>query len=242
MIKLTVMHLNILGPASGREDGLIKRPSNLRPAASAKVAAKLIERGLVREVRAKDDMPIWRTDEHGKAFSLKILKAGRAAAESKAEAETDIQVEPPAVAVTLNAADAHPHPDGSAIVARSAAPKKTRSLAPVAVAPPLMPSVSTARQGSKREQVIALLGRPNGASMAELIAATGWLPHTTRAALSGLRKRDLTLERFRDEALTTRYRITDAANNATIPGASNPRAAQAGAVAAKSDSSTGAAA
>jgi DNA-binding transcriptional regulator PaaX len=33
------------------------------------------------------------------------------------------------------------------------------------------------------------LQRGDGASLAELVAATGWLPHTTRAALTGLRKR-----------------------------------------------------
>jgi hypothetical protein len=37
--------------------------------------------------------------------------------------------------------------------------------------------------------VIALLEQEQGATLAELIAATGWLPHTTRAALTGLRKK-----------------------------------------------------
>ncbi len=38
-------------------------------------------------------------------------------------------------------------------------------------------------------QVIELLQRDHGATVDELIAATGWLAHTTRAALTGLRKR-----------------------------------------------------
>ena len=38
-------------------------------------------------------------------------------------------------------------------------------------------------------QVIELLQRGDSATLAELIADTGWLPHTTRAALTGLRKR-----------------------------------------------------
>lgn len=42
---------------------------------------------------------------------------------------------------------------------------------------------------SKISQVIALLQRPEGATLAELVAATGWLPHTARAALTGLRKK-----------------------------------------------------
>jgi uncharacterized protein DUF3489 len=48
---------------------------------------------------------------------------------------------------------------------------------------------SAPRGGSKLARVIALLERDHGATIAELIAATGWLAHTTRAALTGLRKR-----------------------------------------------------
>ncbi len=46
-------------------------------------------------------------------------------------------------------------------------------------------------------RVIGLLQREGGATLAELIAATDWLPHTTRAALTGLRKRGypVTLDR-----------------------------------------------
>ena len=43
------------------------------------------------------------------------------------------------------------------------------------------------RTGTKRAMVLELLGRREGASLAELVAATGWLPHTTRALLSRLR-------------------------------------------------------
>ncbi len=41
--------------------------------------------------------------------------------------------------------------------------------------------------GTKRSLILDLLARGEGASLDELIAATGWLPHTTRAALSRLR-------------------------------------------------------
>jgi hypothetical protein len=44
------------------------------------------------------------------------------------------------------------------------------------------------RRPRKREIVLALLTRPEGASTAELMAATGWQAHTVRAALSTLRK------------------------------------------------------
>jgi len=42
----------------------------------------------------------------------------------------------------------------------------------------------------KQEQLIRLLRRPSGATMATLIATTGWQPHTIRATISTvLRKR-----------------------------------------------------
>ena len=51
------------------------------------------------------------------------------------------------------------------------------------------------RGGTKIAQVIELLQRGDGATLAELVAATGWLPHTTRAALTGLRKRGYAVRR-----------------------------------------------
>ena len=55
--------------------------------------------------------------------------------------------------------------------------------------------------------VIALLGRKKGAGIEELTSATGWLPHTTRAALTGLRKRGYAIERERSEKGGSVYRI-----------------------------------
>lgn len=48
---------------------------------------------------------------------------------------------------------------------------------------------------SKAHAVLDLLRRDEGATLAELIAVTGWLPHTTRAALTGLRKKNHVIER-----------------------------------------------
>ncbi len=42
---------------------------------------------------------------------------------------------------------------------------------------------------SKQQQLAALLVRDEGATLDRMIAATGWLPHTTRAALTGLKKK-----------------------------------------------------
>ncbi len=42
---------------------------------------------------------------------------------------------------------------------------------------------------TKLEQIVAMLSRPEGASLAELVAATGWQAHSVRGALAGSLKR-----------------------------------------------------
>ena len=63
---------------------------------------------------------------------------------------------------------------------------------------------------TKIGKFIALLTRREGATLNEMIEATGWLPHTTRAALTGLKKKGHTIERDKlgDKAC---YRITKSA-------------------------------
>lgn len=54
---------------------------------------------------------------------------------------------------------------------------------------PVVPAPSAPRPETKIAGVLALLQRPEGATLPELIAVTRWLPHTARAALTGLRKK-----------------------------------------------------
>ena len=59
---------------------------------------------------------------------------------------------------------------------------------------------------TKQSMLICLLKQEGGASIAVIVEATGWQPHTTRAALTGLRKKGHAIERFRSDE-KTRYRI-----------------------------------
>ena len=61
--------------------------------------------------------------------------------------------------------------------------------------------------GTKRALILDLLARGEGASLDELIAATGWLPHTTRAALSRLRTGGQALVKSARPDGRTAYRI-----------------------------------
>lgn len=63
---------------------------------------------------------------------------------------------------------------------------------------------------SKIDQVITLLRREQGATLPEMVAATGWQTHSTRAALTGLRKKGHTLAKDKRDDVTC-YRIGTAA-------------------------------
>ena len=51
------------------------------------------------------------------------------------------------------------------------------------------PTAPLPKPPRKQQQLAALVVRDVGATLDQMIAATGWLPHTTRAALTGLKKR-----------------------------------------------------
>ncbi len=61
--------------------------------------------------------------------------------------------------------------------------------------------------GTKRSLILDLRARGEGASLDELLAATGWLPHTTRAALSRLRSGGQALMKSARPDGRTAYRI-----------------------------------
>jgi hypothetical protein len=60
---------------------------------------------------------------------------------------------------------------------------------------------------TKQAAVIGLLQREGGATLADLVDATGWLAHTTRAALTRLRQAGHVLDKGKDETGATVYRI-----------------------------------
>ena len=60
------------------------------------------------------------------------------------------------------------------------------------------------QQVTKASMVLALLRRDEGATLEELVSATGWLPHTTRAALTGIRKKGHEIEKAKRDLLPHR--------------------------------------
>jgi hypothetical protein len=64
-------------------------------------------------------------------------------------------------------------------------------------------------EGSKKSQVLDLLGRKDGATLVEIMAATGWQAHTVRGFISGalIKKGELKIESFRNEEKERCYRL-----------------------------------
>jgi hypothetical protein len=97
-------------------------------------------------------------------------------------------------------------------VGKSSTPRKKQKRADLRIvpkkriAPAPNPSVVPARQ-SKKTAVIALLARPDGAAISDLIGVTGWQVHSVRAALTGLRKEGKELVRAKDATGVTHYRL-----------------------------------
>jgi hypothetical protein len=207
-VKLTDTQLVILSAASQREDRCLIVPKNLKRPAAQKLAAKLLAADLVREIKAKPNMPVWRRDEDaGRAFSLKLTAAGLKAVASGEDisqpeervgastGEDGSNIEGAANSALAGIESAA----GIAATAPNSSPAPNAKSAAVASAP---------RQGTKIARVIELLQPDHGATLESLILATGWLPHTARAALTGLRHRgyDVCLDRG-EKGSASVYRI-----------------------------------
>ena len=179
MAELTKTQLKVLSDAVQHENGAASVPNKMGSAAARTLSEVLVERKLMREVLTKPGMPIWRKAGDGRAISLVILRAGRD--------------------LILENGDALPSDKRISLVNPSDSKPKGH----------LLPTTSPAqpRAGSKLALVIAMLSNEAGASLESLAEMAGWLPHTTRATLTGLRKRGFLIERVEHDQLGAVYRI-----------------------------------
>ncbi|MCT2558023.1 DUF3489 domain-containing protein [Tsuneonella sp. YG55] len=75
-------------------------------------------------------------------------------------------------------------------------------------ASPAIREPSETKKPNKTDFVLALLKREGGATLDELVEVTGWLPHSARAALTGLKKKGHAIKRTRLDGVS-RYAIVE---------------------------------
>jgi hypothetical protein len=183
-VKLTDAQLVMMSAAGQRKDRCLSALATIKGAALSKVGVKLAKLGLAREIEAKAGAPIWRRDEAGHGYALKLTSAGLKAI--VVDEESPDTIEPSEAAQR----------EGQNVAGSDEGGHPARAVAP--------------RDGSKLALVIGHLQRADGATLIDLTQATGWLPHTTRAALTGLRKRGYAVICERIGAGGSVYRISDA--------------------------------
>ena len=103
-IKCNDTQLVLLSAASQRNDHCLVPPAGPKRAQAQRAVAKLLEAGLVKEIRAKAGGPIWRRDgETGQTYALKLTAAGaKAIAVDKtgpSEGEAERRPEHPIISV-----------------------------------------------------------------------------------------------------------------------------------------------
>lgn len=120
----------------------------------------------------------------GKSLSALISKGLAAETEVQKSGQTWRQEEDRRIGVIITE---------SGCAAIAADPSEGEAAAPESGAPAPR-AKRDAKPGVKQAQLVEMLARDRGASIAEITAATSWLPHSARAMLTGLRKRGFSIE------------------------------------------------
>ncbi|MCK4862614.1 MAG: DUF3489 domain-containing protein [Rhodobacteraceae bacterium] len=164
MTKLTDTQARILNAASRRAGNLaMPLPKGLHGAVAQKVVGMLVERGFIKEVEANSKKHEPLWRETGDGRGTTLVATSAGLAA--------IGVDPVVVQAIAKLRNG---PREVAVGKVEDKPAKPRT-------------------GTKQTQLIALLEAPTGASLDEIVAATGWQAHTVRGAISGTLKKKLGL-------------------------------------------------
>ena len=211
MTKLSDTQSMILSAAAQREGNIaLPLPTSLRGGAAKKVVGALLAKGFLAEVPAgrEPGTLVWdETDDAG--FTTLIATADGLTAigiepEGADRAEADSAPDTAPDAATDGA-------DGAQDAGRATEDASADEGAPAGdtVADSAEAKTPKIRAGTKQAMLIDMLRAPAGATIDEIVAATGWQSHTVRGAIAGALKKKLGLEvtSEKDESRGRIYRI-----------------------------------
>lgn len=189
MPRLTDLQMVLLSSAAQRDDSaLLPLPKRvkLEPRTRTRVFSGLLKKELVSEQPAPPDAPAWRETGDGQRFMLVIDPAGLEA----------IGVEP----------EGERQEPAKSEKAKPSRKRKKQGEESEKASPPGV------RPGTKLALLIEMLDRDGGATIAEIVDATGWQQHSVRGAISGTLKKKLRLTVISDveETRGRVYRIEKA--------------------------------
>ena len=169
-IQLSDTQAVILSAACARECGLVLPiTASLKGAAVDMVLTSMIKKGLIEAIPVESGAPIWREDEDGTPVTLRATTAAYEALGIVADTGADTVPEEEPAADMADEAESPPTDAHGAKPARKP------------------------REGTKQEALIAMLKRPEGASIAEIMEATAWQAHSIRGFIAGALKKKLGL-------------------------------------------------
>jgi hypothetical protein len=192
--------------ACQRDDLLLTQPAKLVGGAASSFAVALLRKNLAARLPFASGKPFW--------------DCGRGP-------DDDPNVEHRfLLALTASGLAAIGVADGNATTSEIAAGSEAAS------APQSVETVSVTRsrsvRGKNTQTLIALLSRTGGTSVEEIVTVTGWLPHTTRAAITGLRHAGYDIARTKDrDQPASIYRIVAEPDGAKSTANAPPDAANA---------------
>jgi hypothetical protein len=190
MTRLSDTQLVILGAAAQRADlAVLPLPETLKLKGGAltKVMDSLRNKGLIRAIETDGRPPrVVLTSEGMAAIGVERDDEGRTTT-------------PPEADTAPTSADAGtvveaPRPAAEAASAAPPAKRKAKSKAKAPKSGKAAPAEKrTPRTGTKQALMIEMLRRPEGVTVEQIAAATGWQHHTIRGAISGALKKKLKL-------------------------------------------------
>ena len=204
MTKLSDTQILILSNAAQRDGNIaLPLPASLRGGAAKKVIVALLARNYLAEVpagRAPGTL-VWDETDDGHFTTLVATADGLTAIGIEPEGADA----PDADAAPATAAEGATEAQDAGAATEGATPEEGAPAGDT-VADTAEPKERKVRAGTKQAMLIEMLRAPEGATIDEIVAATGWQSHTVRGAIAGALKKKLGLE-VTSEKVASRGRV-----------------------------------